>query len=63
MMEIIETKAKSLGALEIALDTAEGAAHLIRFYEKRGYEFIQYVQWEVTNYRSVIMSRKFYVNK
>ncbi len=57
MMDIIERKAKELGAAELALDTAEGAAHLISYYEKRGYRFIEYVHWSVTNYRSVIMSK------
>ncbi|MEO6694581.1 MAG: GNAT family N-acetyltransferase [Ignavibacteria bacterium] len=60
LMDMIEIKARDSGASEIALDTAEGADHLIKFYEKRGYEIIEYVQWEVTNYRSVIMSKKFY---
>ncbi len=58
MMEIVESKAKELGAVEIALDTAEGAVHLIKYYEKRGYRFVEYVNWKVTNYRSVIMSKK-----
>ncbi|MDQ3022477.1 MAG: GNAT family N-acetyltransferase [Bacteroidota bacterium] len=58
MMDLIEKKAKTLGAKEIALDTAEGAEHLIKYYEKRDYRFIEYVNWKVTNYRSVIMSKK-----
>ena len=58
MMDIIESHAKKAGAVEIALDTAEGAAHLIKYYKKRGYRFIEYVNWDVTNYRSVIMSKK-----
>lgn len=58
MMNIVEGKAKMLGASELALDTAEGAEHLIKIYEKRGFRFIQYAQWKVTNYRSVIMSKK-----
>lgn len=57
MMDIVEGKAKELGAVEIALDTAEGASHLIAYYKKRGYRFIEYVNWEVTNYRSVILSK------
>ena len=57
IMNLIETKAKELGAAEIALDTAEGATHLIKYYERRGYRFIEYVNWDVTNYRSVIMSK------
>jgi GNAT superfamily N-acetyltransferase len=58
MMDILEARAKKEGAVEIALDTAEGAAHLINYYKKRGYRYIEYVNWEVTNYRSVIMSKK-----
>ena len=57
LMDLIENKARSLGAEEIALDTAEGALHLIKYYKKRGYRFIEYVNWSVTNYRSVIMSK------
>lgn len=60
MMDIIEDKALKLGAKELALDTSEGAVHLIDFYRKRNYRFIQYVNWEVTNYRSVIMSKKLF---
>ena len=58
MMDIVENEATKLGAKEISLDTAEGAEHLIKFYEQREYRFIEYVQWEVTNYRSVIMSKE-----
>lgn len=58
MMNIVEERAKSEGAVEIALDTAEGAVHLIKYYKQRGYRFIDYVKWEVTNYRSVILSKR-----
>jgi hypothetical protein len=47
-----------LGFSEIALDTSERAHHLIQMYEKRGYRFVEYFQWEVTNYRSVVLSKK-----
>jgi GNAT superfamily N-acetyltransferase len=47
-------------AEEIAIDTAEGAAELISFYEKKGYRHVGYVKWEVTNYRSVLMSKKIF---
>ncbi len=57
MLEHIEEKAKSAGAKLIALDTAEPAIHLIRYYEKRGYAFVQHQQWEKTNYKSVILSK------
>ena len=45
------------GMRQLGLDTAEGATHLINFYSKRGYRFIEYVQWDVTNYRSMVMSK------
>jgi len=34
------------------------ADHLIKMYESRGYRFIEYHQWGITNYRSVVMSKK-----
>ncbi len=58
IMNIVEDRAKREGAVELALDTAEGAEHLIKYYKQRGYRFIEYVKWEVTNYRSVIMSKR-----
>ncbi|HYM19981.1 MAG TPA: GNAT family N-acetyltransferase [Candidatus Kapabacteria bacterium] len=53
----VEEEAHKLGANELALDTAEGAHHLITYYEKLGYRFIEYTKWDVVNYRSVIMSK------
>ena len=58
MMDYVEDYAKSKGKTELVLDTSEKALHLIEYYKKRGYRFIQYHQWDVTNYRSVIMSKK-----
>jgi GNAT superfamily N-acetyltransferase len=57
MMDLVEQAAAASGAAEIALDTAEGAAHLIRYYERRGYRVVGHVQWNITNYRSVVMSK------
>ena len=57
LLDHIESRAKELEAKELAFDTSEKALHLIQFYEKRGYRFIQFHQWEVTNYRSVVMSK------
>jgi len=53
-----ERRASALGAAEVAVDTAEGAAHLIAFYRARGYHPIDYAQWDHTNYRSVILSKR-----
>ena len=52
----VEELAVQDGAVELALDTAEGAHHLIRYYSARGYRYVDYVQWNETNYRSVLMS-------
>jgi GNAT superfamily N-acetyltransferase len=53
----VEEIAKLDGVEELALDTAEGASHLIRYYSNRGYRFVEYIQGKTTNYRSVIMSK------
>ncbi len=45
------------GVTELALDTAETAYHLIAYYEKRGYRYIETIQWQHANYPSVIMSK------
>ena len=58
LMEFIETYAREKGIRELALDTSELAVHLIKFYEKRGYKFVHYHQWDIVNYRSVVMSKK-----
>jgi ribosomal protein S18 acetylase RimI-like enzyme len=47
----------ALGATELALDTSENAHHLLEYYTKRGYRFIEYVQWDITNYRSKTLSK------
>ncbi len=52
-----EDIARDDGADELALDTAEDAKHLIEWYERLGYRFVEYADWDVTNYRSVIMSK------
>lgn len=58
LMDFIESRALELKVDEIALDTSEHAEQLIKMYTKRGYRFVAHVQWSVTNYRSVVMSKK-----
>lgn len=57
MIAFMETYARNLGCAELSLDTAETAEHLIQWYERLGYRFIEYVSWDITNYRSVVMSK------
>jgi GNAT superfamily N-acetyltransferase len=57
LMDVAELRARLLGARELALDTAEAAAHLVRFYTNRGYRFIEYIQHEGKTYRSAVFSK------
>lgn len=58
MMDIVENEARNMeNVTEIALDTAETAHHLIEFYKKRGYKYIETINWDITNYNSVILSK------
>lgn len=58
MMDIAEEEAKAIkNVREIALDTAEGAFHLIEFYKKRGYRYVETIKWDMVNYKSVVLSK------
>lgn len=57
LMDAVEARATELGASELACDTAEGATHLIEMYTRRGYRLVGYADWDVTNYRSVVLSK------
>ena len=57
LLRVIEARARECGAAELALDTAEGATHLRAWYERLGFRFIGNVSWDVTNYRSVVLSK------
>jgi ribosomal protein S18 acetylase RimI-like enzyme len=50
-----EEYARAQGVTALVLDTAENATHLIDWYKRMGYKFEEYVQWDVTNYRSVVL--------
>jgi len=53
-----EMHARSLGAHAIACDTAEPATDLIAMYERWGYSIVERMRWEVTNYDSVVLSKR-----
>ena len=53
----IEERAAEQGWKELACDTAEQADHVIGMYEKWGYRIVDRVDWDITNYRSVILSK------
>jgi GNAT superfamily N-acetyltransferase len=58
LIDLVESLAAETGAQEIALDTAEGAKHLIEYYTRRGYRPVGHADWEETNYISVILSKR-----
>jgi GNAT superfamily N-acetyltransferase len=53
LLQKVEDLAREWGLTQIALDTSEHATGLIKYYEKRGYKFLDFVQWPDVNYRSV----------
>jgi GNAT superfamily N-acetyltransferase len=57
LLDHVEDRAARAGAQELALDTAEGASHLIRWYQGLGYREVDRVSWHDTNYRSVVLSK------
>ncbi|HAS73117.1 MAG TPA: GNAT family N-acetyltransferase [Clostridiales bacterium UBA8960] len=59
MIELVENEARKMeGVTELALDTAETAHHLIEYYARKGYRYVETIQWDETNYKSVIMSKR-----
>ena len=57
LLELVEEKALHAGKTTLACDTAEGALHLIHFYQTRGYAPVGYHQWPHACYRSIILSK------
>lgn len=52
-----ERWAAANGFAELAMDTAEGAAHLIALYTRQGYRPVGHVQWPGKVYRSVVLAK------
>ncbi|MFM9959511.1 MAG: GNAT family N-acetyltransferase [Phycisphaerales bacterium] len=57
LIDAVETRARELGMLELALSMAAPDVGLMKFYEKRGFRHVEPWQWPYTNYVSAIMSR------
>jgi GNAT superfamily N-acetyltransferase len=57
LLDKAEARAAECGSGELGLSMAEPDTELRRYYEKRGYRFIEYWQWPYTNYRSAILSK------
>lgn len=57
LMKHVEVYCKEHGATELALDTSVNAHRLINLYQKFGYRIVGTVNWDVTNYLSVVLSK------
>ncbi len=56
LLQIAEEEAARLGAEEICLDTAQGAKHLVSYYERQGYAIRAEADWRPdVNYKSWVM--------
>jgi len=60
LLNMVENETKKLGIPNLALDTAEGADHLVKLYRKKGYQSVGFADWDVTNYRSIILNKALY---
>jgi ribosomal protein S18 acetylase RimI-like enzyme len=58
MYDLAESEAREHGCRRLALDTAEPATQLIAWYERLGFRIVDHAQWDVTNYRSVVMIKE-----
>jgi GNAT superfamily N-acetyltransferase len=63
LLGFFEREARTAAKSHLALDTAESASELLRFYQKRGFEFRDYVQWTGKTYRSIILSKSLASNQ
>jgi len=59
LLNAVEVETKKRRIPNLALDTAEDAGHLINMYGNRGFEHVGFADWDITNYRSVIMNKEF----
>ncbi len=57
LLATAESESQAMGCSEMALDTAEGAHELIALYTNCGYSPVGIVDWDSTNYVSVVMAK------
>jgi GNAT superfamily N-acetyltransferase len=57
LMDIVEARARDKGIAELALNTSEHAEDLIAMYKRKGFRFVEHVQWDDVNYRSVVLAK------
>ncbi|MEM9166705.1 MAG: GNAT family N-acetyltransferase [Planctomycetota bacterium] len=57
LLETVEARAREIASDRLALSMAEPDTALQRYYERRGYAFVETWRWPYTNYDSLILAR------
>jgi GNAT superfamily N-acetyltransferase len=58
LLRLVERRAVADKKLELACDTAEPAAHLLDYYQRRGFRVVGHHRWPHARYTSVILSKR-----
>lgn len=58
LLDAAERRALADGKRELACDTSERAAHLLRMYSQLGYRVVGRYDWSATNYESLVLSKR-----
>lgn len=58
LLEFAESEARRRGLAALRLDTAATFEKLTSWYRRHGFAVIGEMQWDVTNYRSVVMEKR-----
>jgi GNAT superfamily N-acetyltransferase len=57
LLDLVERNALASGKKHLAMDTSEKAHHLIAYYNRLGFQHVEYTQWERVNYQSTVMTK------
>lgn len=57
LLRFAEAEAGRRGLGNLKLDTAKNFEKLVSWYARKGFRVISEIQWDVTNYRSVVMEK------
>jgi GNAT superfamily N-acetyltransferase len=58
LLKHVEDRTRARGFRELALDTAEGATHLVEHYTAHGFRSVARIRWPGKRYDSVVMSKR-----
>jgi GNAT superfamily N-acetyltransferase len=58
LLRAVESKAKGIGAAELACDTAALAERLVIWYQECGYRIVSRIRWPETNHENLVLSKQ-----